>query len=477
MILSIDRSESVVGASRELGHTVCFMAVTGFLGLMLLLAAPAIGWAAGEQEVDPDAPAYQGETIRVVAFELAGIDEIRERLPEFEEEYGITVEFEKSSMEAARDAMMVDFSAGTGEIDVGMGSKHMSPPFIEDGHLLALDDLLASDLVEEDLLAWDDFTDAAISAVQFPDRFGEVETSTYGIPHDLLVQGLIYRESLYEKYDLEVPNTFSELRENARIIHEEEEGVAGISLRSLESPQIIWSFGQIFRAKGGRYFEDYPTNLQPTMDTQVTVDALRTFRSFFDYSPPGADNQAYTEIITQLQAGEVAQTLDDIMFSRFIEDPDASEFYDDFAYAPIPLGEGVTYDDVAFGPSVAMSNQWVINADVPEARQQAAFKFVQWATSKPMFIELMEEGAMKGMLPRESMYEVAEGESWAEAHLQAQQNASKYFRPKVPEWAELGDDLHRRVSEVVVGAISPEEAAEELQSAFVRVMRDAGRID
>lgn len=446
----------------------------------LVLGAVVTGavWASGGQEPAPDGPAYEGQTVNVVAFALAGIDEIREQLPVFEEQYGIDVEFEEVSMGAMRDKMQVDFAAGTKQIDVALSSIHLTPTLIARNEIAPLDEFLSSDLVDPELLAWDDFTTAARENIVFPTELGGSDTRIWGLPHDVLVQGLIYRKSIYEKYGLSVPDTLEELMENARIINEGESanGLYGISLRSLRSPQIIWAWGQIFRAVGGRYFVDYPNDLRPTMDSDEAVEALRMFKEFFEYSPPGSENQAYTEVVSQLSNGTAAQTLDDIMYSRWIEDPEESVAPDDWGYAPIPLGEDVTYDDVAFGPSVSMSNHWVINADISDAEKQAAFLFVQWVTSKPLFEQMTESGAMTGILTRTSMYEASSGEAWAEAHYNAQQNASKFFRPKLPEWPQLSDELQERVSKVVIGELTPEQAAQEVQEAFTEILKDVGYI-
>jgi len=422
---------------------------------------------------------YKGETIHVVTFKLSGMDEIINRIPEFEEKYDINVKLDEISMEAMRSKMRIDFSAGTKQIDVALSSVHITPTLIASNDIEPIDRFLESDLVEPELLAWDDFTPAAIDNITSPVKISSKEEKVWGLPHDLLVQGLIYRKSLYEKYNLSVPKTLSELLHNAKIINENEsvKGMYGISLRSLRSPQIIWSWGQIFRAMGGKYFEDFPNDLHPTMDTEVTVEALKFFKECFKYSPPGSENQAYTEVVSQLSSGQAAQTLDDIMFSLWLEDPKKSVAPEDWGYALIPLKEGLTYDDIKYGPSVSMSNHWVINADISEARKQAAFKFIQWATSKPLLKDLSEKGYMTGVLTRKSMYELNKDKAWAIAHMQNQKHSSKYFRPKLPEWVQLEDELALRVSSVLIGDLSAEEAAKQLQDVFTQIVKDAGYID
>lgn len=422
-------------------------------------------------------PSYEGESIRVVAFLLSGIKGIKERIPEFEEKYNISVTFSIMEMGAARQKMMVDFSSGAGTVDVGMNSIHIAPNYLKRDLLEPIDRFIGSDLAEPELLDLSDFSETALDNVTFRSDVLSGPKKKWGLPHDLLCQGHLYRKSLYEKYGLTKPGSLEEYLNNARVITENESpDTYGLGWRGKRGPQLLWTWTQIFRAMGGRFFKDYPDNLTPTLFNDTTVEAIKYFVNSFEFAPSGAKSWAYTELLSEMENGTVAQTLDDFMFSKWLEDPEKSVAPKDWDYGVIPLKEGLTYKDVAFGPSVAMSNFWCINRDISEARKQASWKFIQWATSKPLLDDLCKTGKMKGVLTRDSMYEICKDERWAQAHKKAQQHASKYFRPKLPEWSQFSSELALNLSKAVLGSLTPEQAAKKTQKSFEDIAKEAGYI-
>ena len=423
-------------------------------------------------------PMYDGQTIRVVSFLLAGLDEVRARVGEFEKKYNIKVKWDMLAMGTMREKMMIDFNAGTRGIDVGMSSIHLTPTHLAKNNLVPLDQYINSPLAEPELLAFDDFYPAAIEVVTFPKNGLNGEAAIFGLPYHCETQGLMYRKSIYKKYGLNTPKTLEEYMNNARIIFEgEKPKTYGLAWRALRSPQIMWAFTQVFRANGGRYFKNYPEDLTPDLDSKPFKDALSYFVKSFDYAPPGSRSWAYTEVITGLQSGLVAQSLDDLMYARYLEDEKKSAAPNDWGYGILPLKEGLSYDDLKFGPGIKASEHWVINADIPEAKKQAAFKFIQWATSKDIMMGLTEKGVMKGFIARKSQYEMVKDQDWAKAFVANLEHASKFSRPKLPEWPKLSEQIQIAISSAVIGDMTPEKAAKRAQKECLRILKETGRVN
>jgi len=426
----------------------------------------------------PEKPLYEGQTIRVLSFLLAGLDEVKERVGEFEKIYNIKVKWDMLAMGTMREKMMIDFTAGTKGIDVGMSSIHITPTHLGKNSLEPLERFIYGPLAEPYLLSLDDFLPAAIGVVTFPEDGLKGEEKIWGIPFHCETQGLMYRKSIYAKYGLTEPATFGEYWDNAKkITAGEAPKMYGLAWRALRSPQIMWAFNQVFRGSGGNYFKNYPYDLHPTLDTPEFIEALRYFADSFQFAPPGSRSWAYTEVITGLTSGIVAQTLDDIMYARYLEDPKESVAPNDWGYGRLPLKKGITYDDIKYGPGIRASEHWVINADVSEARKQASWKFIQWATSRPLMTELAKMGVMRGFIARKSMYEVVKDQDWAKAFVENLEHSSKFARPKLPEWLKLSEQIQLVVSQTVVGDLTPEQAAKQVQKACTRIVREAGYIE
>ena len=445
---------------------IFFVTMVAFFALSFLMGAVATN------EVKAEEKPWEGQTIRVVSFMLAGLDEVQNQVGEFEKQYNIKVKWDMLAMGTMREKMMIDFNAGTKTIDVGMSSIHLTPTHLAKNNIEPLDDYIKGPLAEPDLLEFDDFYPAAIEVVTFPKNGLKGPTAIFGLPYHCETQGLMYRKSIYKKYNLSVPKTLEEYLNNAKVITEgEKPKMYGIAWRALRSPQIMWAFTQVLRAYGGKYFVDYPNDLTPALDTKEFKDALTYFVNSFDYAPPGSRSWAYTEVITGLQSGLVAQALDDLMYARYLEDKEKSVAPDDWGYGVLPLKEGLTYADVKFGPGIKASEHWVINADISDEKKQAAFKFIQWATSKKVMSALAQKGVMKGFIARKSQYELVKDQDWAKAFVANLEHASKFSRPKLPEWPKVSEQIQIVVSGAVIGDFTPEEAAERAQKECTRILK------
>lgn len=136
-------------------------------------------------------------------------------IDEFESENpDIKIEQEVLSNEQYKDKLKV-LSSSNELPDVGMGwPGGWLDPYVEGNRLAPLDDVLDEEFRDK-------FVGGTIEAF-------EVEGNTYGVPTDLNIAVIYYNKSIFQEYNLKVPETYKELKEVISVLNEN--GVEPIAL-------------------------------------------------------------------------------------------------------------------------------------------------------------------------------------------------------------------------------------------------------
>ncbi|PJF34912.1 MAG: sugar ABC transporter, partial [Candidatus Thermofonsia Clade 1 bacterium] len=114
-----------------------------------------------------------------------------------------------------------------------------------------------------------------------------------------------------------------------------------------------------------------------------------------------------------------------------------------------------------------------VNASSSEAKQAAAWLFIQWITSEAKAKEYAERGGVSG---RRSVYSDPEmiakfphypalAESW-------EKYGNAVFRPRFPEWPALSDVIAQFGTEMMLGNISVEEGVARIEAQMATILRD-----
>lgn len=138
---------------------------------------------------------------------------------------------------------------------------------------------------------------------------------SYGIMLDGDIHILHYRKSFFERsdlrkkfskrfqYELGVPKTWHEFRDNCQFFTEElgkSEGVYGTSM-VLNPPNFGWGFWMNLAAGNGvNYFD---ANMNPTINTPAAVEALDMFKEIVRFGPPGRESMDISTTIQRWQSG------------------------------------------------------------------------------------------------------------------------------------------------------------------------------
>ncbi|HSV31393.1 MAG TPA: sugar ABC transporter substrate-binding protein, partial [Atribacteraceae bacterium] len=326
---------------------------------------------------------FEGTTLNVLFSIHPWQEAIEPLIPQFEELTGITVRLTTLPEGAFMTKISADMTAGTFGFDVFMSQYYDAPKYALENWTASLDPFFEdTDLTDPDWYDWEDF---------FP---GARAVATVGAPHrDRIAitseaQVLVYRKDIFEELGLQAPETFDELLAVAQAI-EKGTDLYGITIRGAEN--LWWPLYGVVRSFGGKYVDlvDYTSKIN-TEESRAGVDM---YLQLLQFTPPGVTLFDWDEINTAMLTGRAAMILDSSVIYPRLQDPERSAVVGNISVAPFPAGPA---------GRIGHSHYWSISMSPGSANQEAAWLFLQWATSKQIQFEL----AMKGVLaPRDSVWQ------------------------------------------------------------------------
>ena len=392
---------------------------------------------------------FEGQTLNVLLVSSSWTTVIEPRVAEFEALTGIDVELQVMPEQQGRQRLLVDFAAGGNTVDVFDSALHNEKPrFTRAGWYEPLDAYLASDLTHPEF----DFADF------FPANQAAATASDGAIiafPTKPTAQLFFYRTDLFEAAGIAVPTTLEEMEAAAAALHNPPElyGYAGRGMRNAN----VWTFAGINQAFGGHWLDDEGRIDIATPETEAALDyyahLMRT------YAPPGAVGYNWDQVLADFTQGRVAMFHDSASLAAQVENPERSTVVGLTGYAVIPGGVAPTVDG-----ALAISSR---------ARQKdAAYYFLQWATSKEMNLAQIDEGVISARMsawsdhPSEPLASIP----WAQAFFEGLQVGQPAL-PQINAVTEMRDILGIAIVNVIEGSDSARELAtaeREIQAVLDR---------
>ena len=345
----------------------------GALAVIALMAAcgdkkPAAAPAAGA------APAAAGQTTLTIATVNNGDMVVMQELSKKFEAANPDVKLNWVVLEenALRQKVTTDIAAKGGQFDVVTIGLYEAPIWAKKGWLSEMKDLPATYAVD-DLIK--------------PIRDGlSVDGKLYALPFYGETSMTFYRKDLFDEKKLVMPAkpTYADIEKFAAALTDKSKDMYGICLRGKAG----WGENMAFlstmvNANGGRWFDEkwQPELTSPEWKATVTqyVDLLKK------YGPPGASSYGFNENLALMSSGKCGMWIDASVAAGMLYNPKESKIADKVAFAPSPVG--------SFADASGWLWSWNLAIPASSAKQDAAKKFVVWATSKEYIADV---AALKG---------------------------------------------------------------------------------
>jgi multiple sugar transport system substrate-binding protein len=207
-----------------------------------------------------------------------------------------------------------------------------------------------------------------------------------------------WRKDIFEKCKIAEPKFLEEIPVAAAAIKkcDANQGAwAGRGIRSI-TPYSLSGF--IYNSGGSFSLPDG----KPGMAQPNTVKGLELYATLLrDYGPPGALNHTFTQIVELLGQGRVAMAHESSNeFANIMRFPNRAN---DLGVKPLPPGK-------ESGISKPVAIGWTVAISANSKKTEAAWMFLQWATSREIQAKLVTAGVAP---PRASVFQGTEFEAWA----------------------------------------------------------------
>ncbi len=373
-----------------------------------------------------------------------------------------------------RSRLTTDVATGSGSFDVVTVGAYETPLWAANGWIVSVDSLAQQ---YPDTFANYDQADLlpAITAINSYD--GEL----YALPFYGESSFTMYNKKLFDAAGLTMPEqpTWEQIQEFACKLNDPKNGVAGIVLRGKPGwGDNMAPITTVVNTYGGQWFD---AEGHPQLDTQAWKDAISFYSNLVNKcGPPGVTGISFPEALQLMSTGQAAMWVDATVAAGFLAGTDEGP---NMAYALAPVGP------------VKKGNAWLWswNLGIPSSsqKQEAAAKFVAWATSKD-YIELVAKNKGWAAVPpgtRTSTYKnsnYTKAAPFAPLVLKSIEDANpndSTEQPQVapgvqfvqiPEFQGIGNDVAQIVSEILSGGTSVDAGLARAQDVADNAMIDAG---
>jgi len=297
---------------------------------------------------------------------------------------------------------------------------------------------------------------------------------------------VMYRKDLFDKAGLKMPDapTWDFIGDAARKITDKSAEVYGICLRGKAG----WGENMAFLSAtansfGARWFDE---KWQPQFDQPEWKDALTFYINLMkDAGPPGASSNGFNENLALFQSGKCGMWIDATVAASFVSNPKESKVADKVGFALAP--------DKGLGKRGNWLWAWSLAIPAGSKKQDAAEKFISWATSKA-YAELVASkegwanvppGTRKSLYASPKYQEAAPFAKMTLASIETADPTKPTVKPvpytgvqfvAIPEFQGIGTAVGQQFSAALAGQTTVDQALKNAQQLTVREMTKGGYI-
>jgi multiple sugar transport system substrate-binding protein len=260
-----------------------------------------------------------------VHFEQMGKGELIKTL---ERELGVQINVTQMPFPQYREKLLILLRQGSSDFDiVGISNSWWDGSINQ--FLLPLEDFMVKRPLENasDIVA---------------DYMFKAESHNYAVPFRIGPMVLHYRKDLYQKYGLSVPATMDAYYKNAKVITEGEKGqVYGAFMMGEQSFFGLWDWTSYLFSFGGAFLDNRDLRkAKVVVNSPEGIEAMRFVARMNQEGlfPPGTLANTWSNFITLMQQGKIAQAIEWSVYMEPVANPSKSTVADKIGWAECPAG-------------------------------------------------------------------------------------------------------------------------------------------
>lgn len=413
---------------------------------------------------DPYAP-YKGTTLVVNFPAHPHYDAVMKVLPKFTEETGIKVEVDQLQYLAMRQKQTLELTKPKGDYDLLTYVVFSKADYVPARQIEPLAPFFMNPKLADPSYDPDDLITGYVQNIGIAGgKKGYLPGPTgalYGVPFGSETSVLGYRKDIFEKHNLKVPETYDELLELVCKIPELEPGMGGLTSRGASGHQLSHAFLLHLAPLGGRFYDD---EWNPIVNNEAGVQAGEALKKILECGPEGGTSFGFAEMKNAFLQGKAAMFLDSISVAGEVDDPEKSKVVGKVGWALHP--EGVRRGSQTGGFGIAIPS----NAQ----NKEAAFLLMQWLTSKRIDKLIALEGGSPSRFSTYMDPEVIAKYPHSTVFAEALKYADPDWRPIIPTWGEVNQELGTTLSKAMTGDMSVKEALDSVAERAKATQEKAG---
>lgn len=379
-------------------------------------------------------------------------------LEDFEQENNINVELVLLPFAELRSKVLTELATGTGRYDVVLVSELWMGEF---GDLLYdLDPYLNDPELMNPDYDVEDIIPASLAG-------GQYNGKQVGMPWRDAARMLFWNKQLFDEAGLNgPPETWDQALEMAEELTQDVDGdgttdIWGIGIQGEAGWAAAIEFQSVLLSFGGSLLDENAE--KAAFNSTEGLEALNFYTNLIhenQVTPPESVTWNWDPLITAMQQGKIAMSCAYSPYAGLMDDPESSEIVGQMEYALCPKEETTSTIGAAWQYSIPMDSE----------NKEAAFKFIQYFTSKEIQLEQTKLGNSPVRFSVYENEELASDRRDFEAAMQALSTSTRL--PPIPELTEVMDIFGRAVNDALTGTKEPQQALKDAEQEVNNLLGD-----
>jgi multiple sugar transport system substrate-binding protein len=402
--------------------------------------------------------AQDGQTVNLMFNNHPWSQAMRDMVAEFTAKTGIRARIEIFNEEQFRARLTTLMQGRSADMDVFMTlTSREGAVFHRAGWYADLAPMMADKALTTPDFNYEDFG----ASIRQASTFGQ---QVVALPINQEGPLFYWRKDIFERCKIAEPNALEDIPAAAAAIKTCDSsqgawaarGIRGVTPYALAA--FIYNLGGSFAMPDGK----------PGLSQPNSVRGLEMYSNLLkDFGPPGALNHTFTQVIELLGQGRVAMTHESSNeFANIVRFPNRAQ---DLGVKVLPPGR-----DTKISKPVAIG--WTLAISANSRRQQAAWLFLQWATSREVQAKLVQAGVAP---PRASVFEGEEfnawakevpiRRAWADALIEIGRTGTGVYQSPTDRVPEARDIIGGAMQAIVQGRATPIDAARAADAELAKL--------
>lgn len=397
-----------------------------------------------------DSASSGAKALNVILVNTPWARAITPHVAEFEKQTGIKVNVQQFAQAQARDKIFVSLSSKSSDLDVfNTLPSNEGQKWAPQGLLQPLDDYFAK--------ASSDYHTSGFSTAML--GASRLDGKLVGVPVNVEGPVVYYRTDLLQQYGVQVPNSIDSLVAAANAIHEQSGGKYITATRG-QSATVAYTFGNFLHNEG---VEWAGSNGTPNFTDPRAEKAIAEYTQLAGKDgPKGVVNNGPVQNSGLMAAGNAVFEIDSSNELESVAGPE-SKVAAKLGVMPIPPGSDGSHPTLL---------SWDLGMSHFSKHKDEAWKFIQWATSPSMMLELSKSGIAP---PRSDLWtdptflqshSTPVQKQWVEAVQHILQNGSGLVGPPATDQSSARKVVGDEIDKVILGRESAKDASANIQKGL-----------